>query len=436
MRKTAIALILVCLLIAAAAADVLAETQVSFNGYYRVRGWYKNNLSLSDQSADEDKSSYFDHRFQFGAKFKVSDALTMNIRARSDNNGKWGVAVGDRDTDSVYLDRAYMDILTPYGLFSVGRQTGGQAGLYVFGYGGSPVGLDRYVFDNEDAKDRIKLTVVAGSVGFLAVYEKDVERDATADNVAGEAEMDRDNFFFLPFYKFEHGAVNCLFAYVRDRANLLAPNSTLDMWQFNPALQWGVGSFQANLEAKWATGTLQSQWLPRDIDLEGFGFYVDGAYQYGSGELGAFYAYFQGDDDLLDSTVKGLVRSGADFLPLLVAYEVGLPTPAPFAAVGLNMTMTNAANHSIFGLWWDHHLTEDLLVHAGYGYINLNEVPTGVDDHYGSEIDVGLVYRIMDGLDYTAVLGYFLPGDAWKGGVAGVDLGNAYAFKHQLVLRF
>ena len=65
------------------------------------------------------------------------------------------------------------------------------------------------------------------------------------------------------------------------------------------------------------------------------------------------------------------------------------------------------------GAWWffwQHNITEDLMLHAAYGFMQMNEVADGVDDDFGSEFDLGLQYFIMKNLRYRAYLAYFMPG--------------------------
>ena len=52
------------------------------------------------------------------------------------------------------------------------------------------------------------------------------------------------------------------------------------------------------------------------------------------------------------------------------------------------------------------------------------------------ELDVGASVGLGGGLTWTNMLGYFIPGDAYKGGVANADLGNAWAFKSEMRLDF
>ncbi len=443
MSKRTLVGVFCVLLVLAFASSVFAETKLSFSGTYRVRGWYVNNLTLQDDSDNEDKSSYFDHRFRLDVKLMPAENLTLHVKLQALKDNKWGTqssglnwankpgslggGAGDAEYNSSFeMYKVFMAIRTKFGIFDLGRQSGGVAGLAVLNVGASPVGADRFIFDGEGSRDRIKWTFAVGKFVMLAVYEKDKEQDSIpALNVLNEQELDKDNFYLLPIYQFENGAVNCLFAYVRDRSTMTAKS---DIFSVNPALSLKFGPIELATEMKWVTGSMKSDFLGLDMDLEGAAYYFEGAYNYGSGKIGAYYLWLQGDDDVTDDKVKGLTRSGADFIPLLIAYDIGLST----------WNLCDQANHWTFGLWWNHNLTESLLLQAAYGYIKINETEMfgpNVDDSYGSEIDFGLLYNFMENLSYEVRLGYFMPGDFHKFGGNG-DLGNAFAFKHTLTMSF
>ncbi len=425
------------LLVLSFAAAAAAETKVAFSGSYRVRGFYNNNFNLADSSDDEGKSSFFDQRFRLAVKLSPSDNLTLNLNLQALKDNKWGTqssgltwknkpgALGNGAGDAEYnssfeLYRVYMDIKTAYGRFQIGRMTAGAAGLITNGVGGSPIGEDRYAFDSEEQRQRIKFIYNNGPIFVVAGYEKNAEQDSLpALNPAGEEELDQDSVFLLPKYTFGNGAVNCLFVY---SLNSTIPGEKITFYIVNPALSLNFGQFSFNAEVKYFSGDMEVA----NKDMEGLGFYFDASWKYGAGELGAWYLWAQGDDDATDNNIKGKVTSGADFCPLLVAYDI--------AGVGA-MDLNNSANHWSAGLWLDHNITEKLMLHASFGFIKMNETPANVDKSYGSEFDAGLVYKICENLSYEALFGYFMAGDFHKD-VLGYDVGNAYAFRHLLTMSF
>ena len=173
-----------------------------------------------------------------------------------------------------------------------------------------------------------------------------------------------------------------------------------------------------------------------DQDLSGWAFYIDVLFNYGPGEVGLQYFYASGDDDAGDDELGGQATSGADYLPFIVATDIEVS--GPVGGQGLN----DASNWSMVGLWADHSITEDMMIHAAIGYFRINEVgedagyPADTDNHYGNEVDLGFQWKIMSGLKYTTIVGYFMGGDYFQFGDDNIEVGDAYVWKNELSLSF
>lgn len=209
-------------------------------------------------------------------------------------------------------------------------------------------------------------------------------------------------------------------------------------------------------------------------DLTGFAFYGDVTYNYGPGLVGLQYAYVSGDKTNSDYTIDGLLNIGEDFLPFLIAYDRGIGIPTNVGGSGTDQLSTRQpwdggiqtnlfrnGNHWLMGAWVDHSLTEDLMIHAAFGYFDLHNTGKNrfnnkdIGKHFGHEFDVSLLYTIMNNLTYQLDIGYFWAGDYFKQGwqsedeirntpaaiAAGFDpsmakVGNAYCVKNTLTLKF
>ncbi len=425
MSRKVFVLALAALLTVAFAATAIAETKVSMSGYYRVRGWYKNNYNFADESDNEAKSSYFDQRFRLKVDIMPSDNLSVTLKTQALKDNKWGTqksnlnwansvgALGNGAGDAEYnssfeVYEVYMTIKSAYGQFQIGRQESFTYGLSSLGYADG----DRCPFDGADELNAIRYDYGSDNLNVRAWYGKVAEIDQSSV----EQDGDYDQFGVEPTFKFANGAAGVAVLFDRDHTGGLK----IDTYTINPALRLMFGAFQVNAELAWLTGKEDVT----DTDLEGMGFYLDGSWTYGPGQVGAFYVYTQGDDDATDNKVKGLITTGGDFCPLLLLYDECITN------VG------DGANHWTFGLWWNHNITESLMLNAAYGYVKMNEVPTGFDDNHGSEFDFGLSYQIMPNLTYSAIFGYFMPGDYIKDMMGVNDVGSAYAFKHQLQMNF
>ena len=433
MAKKFLRLALGTFLILALSGAAVAGTKASLEGEYRIRSFHKNNLTLCEDNDEEDNSSYYDHRFRLQTQFMPNNQLSVNLRAQAIENNVWGTqasgikfqrpdgVMAKEEISSIQLYRAYMTIITPFGRFDVGRMGGGAFGLYTGGYGDGVAGNDRNVMDSVAPFDRVRYTYADGPFALVLVYEKNVETDYRLLDY----DADDDRYYAQPILNFQKGMANCLLGYVRDRTAQGAPD--IDKFVISPALQLAFGPLNLAAEFQYQTGTAKMDAVlgAANKDVEGLGYYLEANYSYGHGLVGAFYAYFQGDDDLNDNTIKGAVTSGEDFTPLLVAYDVELA----------NMGLNDTNNHWVLSLWMDYNLTEDLILHAAYGYISMNEVPEGWDKEYGQEVDFSLRWGIMDNMIFTANFGYFMPGKFHEMGEAK-DLGNAYAWRNELKIKF
>lgn len=447
MLKKAFCLALGALLVIAFTAPVMAETKVDFSGTYRVRAHYYNNLNLSDESDSEEKSSYFDQRFRAAFKIMPSESLTLNIATQALDN-KWGTSVYSKRyqgevgaSSGLEVYYAHMDIKTSFGLFSIGRQSAGVAGFAALGYHGSTFNASD-VFDTETPQMRIKYILPSGPFTLFLTYEKITETDW---NTATKADQDYDAYYAMGQYKWANGGANLLLAYRKDATATMigaAPPGVDDYdvtaFVVNPSIVMnfgpvGIHGEMAYLtgEAKWGGGA--SALGLKDADLEGLGFYLDGTYNYGPGVVGLQYFWIQGDDDATDNTIKGSVPAGGDFNPLFLVTNVGISA----------YDITNGNNYWMLAAWVDHNITEDLLLHAAVGYFGINEPgkkaldPTSdADKSYGTELNVGLNYNIMSNLSWELQLAYFMAGDFIKDKNGVNDVGNAYAMRNVLTLKF
>ena len=467
--KTVVILCLSALLVLAFTAPALAETKVDFSGAFRVRHWTRNNTAtLADESEDEFAQQYFDQRFRLYTTFMPSEALAVDIKMEAANN-KWGtqesglryvraarnpnvltsVTGVDSDGDGVidalqttstslggaHYDsspefyEAYMTIKSKLGMFVIGRSSASVAGLQLLGYSGSGFQASE-VFDSEGPADRIKWGIPIGNFFIAALYQKNLELDeALAAN-----DQDSDMFAFQPVIKFANGAANFLVAHLRSRTT---PGVDINATMFDPSALVQFGPVALHGEFKYFIGTMDFEDdALEDQDLTGWAFYIDVLYNYGPGEVCLQYFYSSGDDDASDNELGGQAGSGADFTPFLVATDSTVSGP-----IG-GQTLNDASNWSMVGLWADHSITEDLMIHAAVGYFRINEVgeeagyPADTDNHYGNEIDLGLQWNLMGNLTFTTIAGYFMSGDYFQFGDDNVEVGDAYVWKNQLNLSF
>jgi hypothetical protein len=504
MKKMLVLALGVLLVVAFSAPAAMAETKFDFSGHYRVRYNVYNNWNgipfyggPTDNSDEEDKNASWDHRFRFDPTFTVSDCLKLRGRIRA-YNSNWGTNNGSGTMADLFLKRAWMEIKTKYGMFKIGRMYAGSAGLDPLGYTGSMfistahgVFTNIQPFDNTYDGDRIVYALPLGAFTLTAVYEKVTEVDNANTGSQGNYPLspgyddDRDKYALVGAYKWATGGASVTGIYTRARnlsSGLAAPENDieLDMFNINPAVIATFGPFSTHAEFMYGWGTrkydeyatnLNNLAARSDDDLEGWGVYLDGWYNYGPGEVGMLFQYVQGTN---------WERAGNESFEGVVGYSPGDHYPyvvGDFLVQNHDLTdgaLANDTNGDGFldggdrnywsvGVHANHSLSERLMLHAALGYFSLvntpdnatynaalnaargtvgvNYVTEEIDNDLGWEIDLGLNWKIMEGLDFTSMFGYFFGGSAWELGGAvnntlDVEVGNAYAWRNMLWLSF
>lgn len=494
------------ILVAAYAVPAMAETQVDFSGSYRVQAYYNTNMNLADDSEDEFKTSYFRHRFRAAFNIMPNDNITLVLKMQANKDQKWGEAAsGQNGVANLYVApgdvyanadndfdiyQIYMDIRTPYGMFSFGRMPGGFTGLQLLGYTGSSYWGCSLPFDAEDYWTAVKYTYASGPLTVVAKWTKVTEYDNTSGDLGNpgvltqaitgggnQYDQDRDTYTILPIYRFPNGGVTLNLSYAVDKTGqafgavgVNGADADGYVWLIEPAIAYQFGPVGLYGELQYRTGkvTFSDAWQSlfpagtvgppaEDVDLSGLGFYLAGVYNYGMGEVGLEYLWTQGDDGTEADRNMAAVNSGGDFTPMFIMNNgwTGLQTALPAGSTGsaaMTGGLAGTANHWYLGAWVDHNVTEDLMLHAALGYAQINETRPfetraangtfvagweEVSRDYGWEIDLGVSYAIMSNLTYTLDFGYFTPGDFHKyGQINHPGLGSTWSAVQTLSLGF
>lgn len=473
MSKKIFVLAFAALLVVAFAGSSLAATKFTFKGTYMVRSFLDSNPTLNDDDSGDGNYAWIDHELFIATKFQVSKRLwlTVNIKALGENvwgtttsyktwggagdgvDAGWVTGLGNRAQGNISapeVETAHMNIITGFGLFKVGRMTGGAAGLILFGHGNGPVGYKFMPFDWSASRDRVlwhSLGTFGKQFQMMAVYEKKLENTDWSSAAAGRgtSAQDYDGYFVLLNYKWKTGGVNSVFGkYVLNTANATAADNKIYLYIVNPALHLAFGGFQLNFEVAWLDGKLDfAPWMNDlgidDIDIEQLGYYADAQYNYGAGTVGVMYMFNPGDDPDTADKMETMLGAGDQFTPL---YHV-------FGNYYTDFNLNDATNYSAVVLWWDHTLTENLMMHAAYGWVKRDQrvfaVALDESKNYGSEFNFGLKYQVMENLEYQVHFAYFMPGDwikAFKAAAAGavttdgIEIDNTIQIDNTLTLTF
>jgi hypothetical protein len=426
------------------AAPAMA-TDVSFSGHYRVQGWWADNLSLDQRSADD---TVMTHRFRLQTKFDITDMLAVTTRFDAMDGTQWGTTGANATNPGAYQvnwDRNWMTIRTgDWGVFDVGRMAGGAWGTTFI--------------DNVGNADRIKWTYTGiENWTFLLIYQANVEADggsyaAGANGLTyvtdNQSDQSSDTYHGAFVYKQETWSAGLLYAYTN---NKVAPATATRLHSFLPYFTANWGAFNLLGELRWNTGDNDADPSAAgnvDQDIESWAFNLEGDYNFGPATLMLGVAYATGEDADV-TNVSAFGGFGADWAyPLYILAGNDNPWTGSLGGVG-NLSGANYGGGAVMfygGLSFNP--LENLRLAANFGLSsaeeteNINNPVSGirgdVDDDQGSELDLILDWKIYDNLNYHLVAAWFWAGDYWRdaGGIAEVNFDDAKGIFNQLLISF
>ena len=416
----------------------LAAPQFKYNGYYRVRSYYMNNLNLADDSDDENVTAYFDHRFRFQPTLILNDHLSLRARFEAVKNNKWGTqasalnykapdrTVNTTETSSVDLARMWMVIKTNYGTFNIGRMITGAYGLPALGYGRGHMTSDfnlGYSFDNMTEQGTVKYTYKQGPLALQLQYIKFAENDYATT----ASDEDLDTYSAMVTYKWASGSANMAVIYDRDRSD---PSLDVDKWHFRPAAIVSFGPITIHAELEYLAGNADPAGGGDSDDIGGLGWNFDVVYSYGPGWVRAAVLWFEAPDadDPTDLSQGQVMRSGW-WYPVLIANQVK-------TSAGLSLPKNN---FTYFQLVAEHTLNEMIRLSGSIHYININDPDvygSDLDSDFGWEFQAGVVLTFWKNLSVVSELAYFTPGGFLEGSNGSQDVGSAYAWVNMVKIDY
>ncbi|ABW65821.1 hypothetical protein [Desulfosudis oleivorans] len=435
MKKITVLALAACMAFAVAVPAMAVD--VDFSGYYRVRGFMNSNITLNDQ--DEQSEAYYDNRFRLQTVFKATDAVSVTTRIDALDDNVWG-AQNENDID---WDRVYMTIMSDVGMFMIGHQ---QAGVW---------GLD--FFDDDYNDDRIKYVGKTGDFYFGAIIQKTRETDS---NVAwlndGESDADTDVYYLFGSLKQEGLEAGLLAAYARDTTS---SSMTATKQALLPYGKFTAGPLSVRGEIIYEFGEMDFDGATPDVDIDTLSYALEGSFSLDMARLYLGWVSVSGQEDGDDMTMGNMTYGGLgdDFNPLaLLTNDLGAKMLNSKASLGNIMavdagmpgaTLSSADVVALCGVnllyaGADVAVNDKLNVAGIIGYAMANEddllTGTGIDDVYGTEVDVTVTYQIMDNLEYQCTLAYLMTEDllAFTKSVGPNNADDNFGIMHQIKASF
>jgi hypothetical protein len=374
------------------------------------------------------------------------------------------------ENENIAFDLAYVEYVSPIGMFRVGYQDDGAWGT-VFGDTTYPLGKIQYVAQ-------------VGAWTALAYIGKFKENSYTMKNTSypTRGDKDVDQYVAAFAYSFKGGSTGLLYKYVRQAQTKTEASSVYaevqqDFHFLVPYVkaQLGPVSLQAELiygwgkYLDWENDTHENN----DQDLSNLAGWIDATVDLGMFYAGGTFAYVAGDKASWDShenrmvsgDVKegGVVTGGTDWNPALIMfnfdryYWVG-PIGGYTGTQNPNNGSYSLSTHDggMNNAWFYQarvgvRPTAALDIVASLSFAQADRCvldgPAGVwgrttNHNYGWELDVTGTYKITNNLSYMLGVGYLWTGDYYKGYYDEVDdLGNGevddiYMVINKLTLTF
>jgi len=175
-----------------------------------------------------------------------------------------------------------------------------------------------------------------------------------------------------------------------------------------------------------------------DQDISSFAFLADFYANVDALTGHAMYFHTSGDDNgEADGDLNSYdTGTGSDFEPLYILTGVfGNILNGDQGANTYGSAARTAGVHAVV-LSADYAASQDLTLHAAFGYAQADKELAEWDDEYGFEYNVGAAYRLQDNLIYAVHLGYLDTGDFFQKGATATELNNIFLASHHLTMSF
>jgi hypothetical protein len=475
--KKLLALVLgIAFLLATPAAR--AASPIEFEGYVKVYHESLSNFLRTNDGNYLDRDNFFGNRLQVSVTFRPADNIKVFWQFRGPDYQRWGITSRNPDNQlpaHLFTRALYGEVTFPWGTIQGGRviegNPGTSAGLSSLGYAPSWGKEYRYAnpFNSGDPLDSITYKVsLDNGLGFSAFYGKQQSFWGSApanypfENPAnpnpavrlGFKDSDYDLFGMEGVYKWQNGGASLAVSYHRDMTGTTVDSDR--SFYINPAFtqSWGEiatgGRFSVNFEGKFGWGKrsyADSLTVKADDKTQGYGFYLDGVYEYQEGgnvTLASWYVSGTDKNNPTNPATKNnsLVTLG-DFAPFLVAQNgvtlghgtysnnVGGVAMGVCDPVDLKCADNNGrTNQWAIAILGNHAITPEISFNYGLGYFHLAKttawIPVTFDQaknlttyvpqskDLGWEIDLGMTFKLLDNLTFETSFGYMFNGDAFN----------------------
>ena len=471
-------------LVLAFSASAMA-VDVKFSGSFYAAGMYLDKTTFMNTTAtsgagggsDNVSTAFYFQRLRVKTDFIVSPGLSLVTRfdamerawgaprsTAAANSSEFSSApkldAGSSGTvpenENIAFDLAYIQWVSPVGVFQVGYVNDGQWGTQ-FGDSDGTIGKIQWILPVGPA-------MFTAYVGKVTEYSKTAKLTTGGNATTSLTDGDTDKYVLTATYNVNKDiSVGFLYAYQRiaqfkSATTPLAGVPAFGALGASPALikahvanpyakaKFGPVSLEAEVDYTFGKVNYENNY-DRDISIGMLSAYIGAMVDLGPVYFGGKFAYISGDDPTTsDKWEGGQIGGGYDWNPTLIMFN----RERTYWAGGLpGWNSTSADNSSgllgacgMTNAWFGQGIIGGrpiaaLDIQASLAYAAADQKPSGVlNGAYGWEIDVTGTYKITNNLSYMLGVGYFFTGDYFKGNLNTQDIRNDYLLINKLTLTF
>jgi len=403
---------------AASAASFSATGKVNFTGIYVSDGADgTSGLTANlDGTSTSEANDAVHQSFYLYPTVDVNDNINVKGEFRFIDREIYG----DTSLDTMKVYKLWMEYMSPVGTWKLGRQLAGPWGTQFMDSTGT---ADRIIWVPNFMPENMGLTLL---------WQKSDENDymdSTTD--AGDTAA----WYAGLTIKHEGGTTGLAFNHNRYDED----NGDYDQTQLRYMGNYNFGAINLSTEVLYDMGDDSA-----GADVGSLNAYAVVSTQFDTITAGIITWYAQGDMTS-DGDNEGFTSrngTGNDFNPFLIATGdyfgvLNGDKGGYLAAAGMPSGATGNGDNpgsialALFGVL---QASDKMSFNGAIGQVWADDVPAGVDDAMGLEIDLGMTYKLLDNLSYTAQFGYLQAGDMIDD--LFLSTNDIYVLLHSLTMTF
>jgi len=438
------------------------------NGYYETLPYFQNpTFSDGDPS-----TAFFYQRLRVQTDFIVSPSLKLVTRFNALER-IWGgqrsepgttidtqSAATRSENENIGFDWAYVEYVSPIGMFDVGYMDDGGWGT-VFGDSSIPQGILSWAAQ------------VKGWTAFLQLVKIGDNSRSAVTTTTSVADNDTDKYQGGFLYEWKGGSqAGLLVIYYRDAS--IRPQSfmgydtgmTGNVFVLEPYTILKIGPAKIQAELDYAFGYIKADEINfltagQDMKVDNLAGWVDATVNLKQFYFGGSVAYVAGNDwshyngtGQMDTIKGGFLTGGMDWNPTLLLFNNERQHWAG-SIYGNNITSTsmnyisqefNLNDTGMYNAWFFQGRAGirpidklDIMASLSYAVAD-NKTLMGASDAvsgvYGTEIDLIGTYKINNNLSYMLGAAYLFTGEYFKGANPNAEVNDNYMLINKLTLSF